>query len=146
MHGYVRCAATACWVESARFLADIPVCAEHERRLMVELAANATPVDQQPATWTHLVYYAVPRDDTERIKIGTTVNIHSRMRSLRRPRLLVVEPGSFELEKKRHRQFSAHRQNGEWFRFDSAINAHISWLRRENPLWRQVSDAGHRWD
>lgn len=145
MQAYVRCAATGCWTGSLRFLADIPICDKHVHLLLGELAgADFGPAPL--AEWSHVVYYVTERDSVEHVKIGTTSDIHERMRKLGNPRLLVLEPGSYQTEKKRHRKFSRFRAFGEWFRYDSALVSHIDWTRREHPLWRQIAKVGYQYD
>lgn len=147
MHGYMRCAATGCMTRGT-LIADVPLCEEHEGRLAIALAphsaARADAVDLA-AAWSHVVYYIIRRDSADLIKIGTSVNTSARMRSLRggsRPlRLLVAEPGSYELEHQRHKQFFIYRATGEWFRHDPAIVEHIRSLRVQYPQWREMSRA-----
>jgi Meiotically up-regulated gene 113 len=147
MHGYVRCAATRC-MASGTLIADVPLCAEHEALLSADLAARAAgqtaPVT--PAVWPHVVYYAVRRDDPDLLKIGTSVQVRHRLSGLgktTRPlRLLAAEPGSYDVEKKRHQQFFTYRVTGEWYRHDPALMEHMRSLRVEYPLWRQCSGMG----
>lgn len=62
---------------------------------------------------TAVVYYIRFGD---RIKIGTTMDIGTRLQALPHEELLLTEPGSYELEGKRHRQFNRHLIAGrEWF-------------------------------
>lgn len=73
------------------------------------------------------VYYARVGN---RCKIGTTLNIQSRMARLVPEELLVVERGGPILEAERHRQFSAlHSHGREWFRYEGALVAHVAELR-----------------
>lgn len=73
---------------------------------------------------TGLVYYM---GINGQIKIGYTTNL--RQRSSAYPpgtELLAVEPGTPELEKQRHNQFSRHLARGrEWFADNPALTAHI---------------------
>jgi len=60
-------------------------------------------------TETAVVYYA--RLDPQRIKIGFTSRLETRMRDMRVPlrNVLAIEPGGRELEKQRHEQFRSCR-------------------------------------
>lgn len=52
----------------------------------------------------------------DRIKIGTTTNLQRRLTALPHDEVLFTEPGSYELEQQRHRQFNRHLIAGrEWF-------------------------------
>lgn len=78
---------------------------------------------------TSVVYYVREHDH---IKIGTTINLTQRLQSLRieESALLGTEPGSFDVEKKRHAQFK-HLRIGkrENFRPEFDLIQHIDSLR-----------------
>lgn len=65
------------------------------------------------------------------IKIGTSSNIEARVSDLRMT-LLATEPGSYDVERKRHRQFAEHRKLGEYFHPAPALMAHIGAVRAEH--------------
>lgn len=91
-----------------------------------------------------VVYYIAFGD---RIKIGTTTDLKARMSALPHDEILAVEPGSNELEKRRHREFGEHRLRGEWFRDVAALREHASDLREEHGEPFEVFDrevARHR--
>lgn len=159
MHGYIRCVATSCWDASQSIVAEVPLCDKHRSLLTDELTStihpptpsSATvpgpgPVAPDPAAWSHGVYYIVQKDKSDLVKIGTSINVKSRVAAFKKPRLLVVEPGSYDVETRRHRQFSHFRHHGEWFRFNDAILEHIDQIRRTHPAWRALSQVGYRWD
>lgn len=73
-----------------------------------------------------VVYYAQFGD---RIKIGVTSQLRSRMGDIPHDRLLVTEPGGREVETRRHEQFAAYRLTGEWFRAAFPLMAHIAALQ-----------------
>ena len=86
-------------------------------------------------------YIANPHDDPEdetvyymrignRVKIGYTTNLELRLSSINPEELLVTEAGGRLTEKRRHRQFSDLRTNGEWFRYEGPLAEHIDELRR----------------
>jgi len=70
-----------------------------------------------------LVYYFRVGD---RIKIGFTGNIESRIKDLAPEEVLGWEPGPASLEKARHRQFAKYRTAHEWFRDCPEIRQHIA--------------------
>lgn len=73
-----------------------------------------------------VVYYVRIRDT---IKIGTTVNMRSRMPQLMIDELLATEPGGEELEDMRHKQFAGLRIRGERFRPEPELMSHIAMIR-----------------
>lgn len=65
------------------------------------------------------------------IKIGTTIRLAGRMRSLG-GQLLVTEPGSYAVETERHRQFAASKAahgGREWFHPTADLRDHIRVLQ-----------------
>jgi len=85
---------------------------------------DAPPLVRQP-----FVYYVRFSD---RIKIGHSVNVRSRLDALPHDEVLALEPGPLDLERMRHHQFEAHRitRNGEWFRVHPELLAHTEMLVR----------------
>jgi HNH endonuclease len=83
-----------------------------------------------------LVYY-IRRGDL--IKIGTSAQLRCRLSQQVYDELLAVEPGSYDLEDERHRQFAAVQvpkrpgQN-EWFRAAEALLTHTDALRALHGL------------
>ena len=74
-----------------------------------------------------VVYYVLFGD---RVKIGTTMNLRSRLRSIPHDEVLATEPGGYELEKRRHAQLHSSRiyANREWFYYNDEVRAHIASL------------------
>lgn len=68
-----------------------------------------------------------------RVKIGTSTNLASRLASINPEELLAVERGGVDKERGRHRQFATLRTHGEWFRFESPLTEHIERVRQANP-------------
>lgn len=64
------------------------------------------------------------------IKIGTTRDLRYRMRELKPDEILAVEPGSFDLEYKRHQQFARFRSHGELFFPTRPLVDHIRRIRK----------------
>jgi ribosomal protein S27AE len=80
----------------------------------------------RPATVppTSVVYYIRFGD---RIKIGTTTDLPKRLIALPHDEVLLTEPGSYELEQQRHRQFNRHLIAGrEWFEAHPDLLAFIT--------------------
>lgn len=108
-------------------------------------------LDDVLAQRVNVVYYIQWAD---RIKIGTSANLPSRLRALTYDRLLAIEPGSHALEHMRHLEFRAHRVRGEWFANAKQLRDHIDrivalhgdpratyvkWLVGDAP-WTEVLD------
>lgn len=96
--------------------------------------ANASRVDRTPVgPRCGVVYYCELRPGI--VKIGTTLNLPARMSSLHIPRgaVLAAEPGTYDVEKLRHQQFS-HVRIGkpEDFIVDDSLRAHIDKLAAEH--------------
>ncbi|MFB7500038.1 GIY-YIG nuclease family protein [Streptomyces sp. NPDC056161] len=94
----------------------------------------ATVVREVPGTGRHdpIVYFLRNGD---RVKIGTTTNLASRMTalSLRKTNVILALDGGRELEGLLHRRFYSHRiGNTEWFNFADEIK-HFVAVRRK-PL------------
>lgn len=111
---------------------DIPLCQRHlvaawkirqaqeaDRKWKV-LHANRLVSPGQPAALQGLVYYVQLKHGD--IKIGCTVNLGSRMAQLRLSLtdVLAAEPGSFKLEKRRHREFDRFRRDPHREDFEAA--------------------------
>ncbi len=100
-----------------------------------------TPHTEQPRRYprTDVVYYIRFGD---RIKIGTSSNLPSRLAQLPHDELLAIEPGNISKEHARHREFANLRvhENKEWFTVTPELLAHASALRAKYgppiPAWR----------
>jgi hypothetical protein len=94
------------------------------------LASNGAPViplgrpvregEQQ------VVYYLRFAD---RVKIGTTSDLARRCVAIPHDEVLGSEPGGYDLEQKRHRQFADLHVIGEWFRYDEPLRSHVASLQ-----------------
>lgn len=79
---------------------------------------------------TSIVYYVRVGD---RVKIGTTIKtVRERFQGQLPPdaQVLATEPGSFETERKRHRQFRHLQDANEWFHGGPEIWKHVAELRK----------------
>ena len=109
----------------------LPVARREGRNVFFELVALAkakhltSRASLRTAARPSVVYYIRFGD---RIKIGTTVNIRSRLDDLPHDRLLATEPGGHDLESQRHAQFAEHCITGEWFRPAPELLAHVASL------------------
>lgn len=87
--------------------------------------------DIEPA----VVYYMRISD---RVKIGFTTDLKRRTGEITPEEVLATEPGGYELEQRRHLEFSRYRTRGEWFRYEGDLKEHIERLRSQPP---SVDDA-----
>lgn len=81
-----------------------------------------------------VVYYMTHSEYQGAVKIGTTVNLKSRLKRFERGRnqqftFLAFELGDKRLESARHRQFAKYRIIGEWFFHDEELANYIESLR-----------------
>lgn len=130
--------------------AEIPLCLDHMREAYLwyasqlralrdagrlsdrdgeDLAAAETPDTYTLREHREPVVYYVRIGHY--IKIGTTVDLHSRMASLMPDEFLALEPGGRDVEAQRHRQFEWHRapKGKEYFLPTVAVMEHIEALR-----------------
>lgn len=63
-----------------------------------------------------------------RVKIGYSTNLRSRLDDIHPEELMAVEPGGPKVERQRHDQFRALRVHGEWFRLEEPLAGHIAEL------------------
>lgn len=99
--------------------------AEHATARAAGRSVAALPPALQPSRQP-VVYYL---RFGERIKIGTTVSLISRLSDLPYDEVLAIEPGGSEVEAARHKQFAAFRITGEWFALVDEIREHLRGLR-----------------
>ena len=110
--------------------------------LIRRLAADGRMTQRQIATYVNCspshVHKAINQDCAEqvyyilfadRIKIGTTRSLATRLYDIPCDELLAVEPGGCDMEQIRHEQFADHRVIGEWFQDCHELRAHIADLR-----------------
>lgn len=97
---------------------------QHRIRQEADESAHGVKRDQEGG----VVYYARTGSI---IKIGTTVNMHTRMAEILPDEVLATEPGSYRLEAQRHRQFRKLRVPGrvEWFHAGPLLQEHVLSLR-----------------
>lgn len=107
---------------------NIQLCAEHKQQVILdEIRINNTYPAPEPSEKTAAVYYFAWRDGS--VKIGTTTDLKTRMKTLyvEQDDLLAVEPGGFDREAQRHRQFALSRKpHTELFERTPALDSHIA--------------------
>jgi len=131
-------------------LGGVPLCPAHLDAVLGSAPSGPRGPSMSVLTPAHVVYY-VTWDNVDFLKIGTTQNLDRRLMDLRRTMneesrqggpagrtiLLATEPGYFDLEAYRHKQFAHLRINGrnEYFRWATDIYSHIDGLpeRRRTP-------------
>lgn len=126
------CFVPKCHRLAAQHALGIPMCAEHYCELHWQFRFAPQPV----------VYY-VEWGKGDRVKIGTTVHLRQRLYRLKGDggaSLLAVEPGSYALERERHRQFAGARIRGELFRRTGELEQHI---REAARLYAQFANVGY---
>ncbi|WZO42602.1 GIY-YIG nuclease family protein [Microbacterium sp. LWO13-1.2] len=100
------------------------------------------PDHDLPRPVIEVVYYI--RYD-RRVKIGTSRRPRQRLASIRHEELLAFERGGRPVEQRRHREFAAAREGGEWFTLTADLRAHIRTLRKHGDPWslyaRWLSEA-----
>lgn len=117
-------------------VARVKVCTEclnvivfPETDLERHLGARESSIpDRKRHPRTDVVYYLAFGD---RIKIGTTSNLPTRLRALPVDELLAIEPGNESRERQRHATFQQSLVPGqqEWFRRTDDLVTHISTVR-----------------
>lgn len=85
----------------------------------------------------HVVYYM--RFGTL-IKIGTTDDLRRRAQVLKPDEVLAAEPGSYETEAQRHREFGRHRAERELFFPAPELRKHIRHIRSRHGHYSEVAD------
>jgi hypothetical protein len=139
----LACASLACDRPASILLADVPLCDEHDRLLHADLTfprPKYTPGTDE--SW--FVYYITWPHSPDVVKIGATANPGRRLSGLKRdgcfPKVLVIEPGTDDLEESRHSQFASLclSRRGEYFRYGPPLTEHINALQRERPDWLKL--------
>lgn len=105
-----------------------------ETKRLLALNAELVRADRDPEVpKATVVYYCELRPGI--VKIGTTMKLSARMAALHVPvgAVLAAEPGSYDLEKARHRQFAGLRiTQREDFRVDEALRTHIEGVANQH--------------
>lgn len=99
-----------------------------EERTNVILPYDGPKPDWQAKAGT--VYYLRFAD---RVKIGFSTNLKSRLQAIPHDEVLATEPGTMRQERERHAQFADLRVTGEWFRYEEPLVSHIASLAADSP-------------
>jgi hypothetical protein len=142
IYGY--CAIRGCEARASELVGGVALCEADRKRL-------ATAFQEAGVTrpYGEVVYYVTWRGSSL-VKIGTSTRLRTRLHSLSsgsrgRAILAAVEPGSFALERRRHREFRDLRKPGtELFRIAPLLTEHIREIRTD-PGWLLLSGVGEEW-
>lgn len=94
------------------------------------LVALANEEAEKKRAESGIVYYIRFSD---RVKIGFTTSLRSRLLALPVDEVLAAEPGTYDLETERHRQFAQDLAAGrEWFNLSDALRAHVTSVREKH--------------
>ncbi len=74
-----------------------------------------------------------------RVKIGTSGTPRRRLAAIRHEELLAFELGDRSVEQRRHREFAALREGGEWFALTEPLTTHIARLRGDRDPWHDYA-------
>lgn len=132
-----QCCWPACEAEPRT---DLPVCPRHAERIHAVLhdewldKLGLGPLPEgvtvpTPLSRPAIVYYL--RVGPYAVKIGTTIHLRDRLNALRTEvqHVMAVEPGGYQRESERHKQFAAERLGKrEDFRLTPRLQAHIDAL------------------
>lgn len=107
------------------------------RRQMEEKLARWADQDRVRRTLledgdTSVVYYIRFRDT---VKIGTSIDVASRLKLHPWEELVAIEPGGRKVEQRRHKALQAHRVDGEWFELTDEVREYIADINRVNAAW-----------
>lgn len=96
--------------------------------------------------FVYFIATATPRG--RKVKIGYATNVNKRRRALQtaspvKLEVLMTIPGDMADEKLLHKQFAAHRMEGEWFRWCREISDYINDAWDLTPSGR---DEQNPWD
>jgi len=99
-----------------------PLCMYHAKKLVAQVMVLTGPVitgrpirtkpRPTPQSSKGVVYFVLFGD---RIKIGFTTSMETRMRVIPHDKILATMPGTISTERQMHKRFKEHRVNGEWF-------------------------------
>lgn len=146
------CSVFGCEGRASRYVDPLPLCHKHGMEVARGLSESII-AEHELQQWkaAHereerhevdkgnreggMVYYARIGDY---IKIGFSIRLRNRLATLRVDELLAVEPGGPELERERHREFTAERIDlrRENFRPSDRLTEHIAALRQAHDLPR----------
>ena len=133
--------------------APSPICREHAQAVYLYVESRLRPerIEEDQATDLEALYakhaemrerYAETHPPVnranevvyyirfgDRVKIGYTTNMYSRMMAIPHDEVLATEPGTMQDERARHAAFADLRVTGEWFRYEEPLVSHIAGLQ-----------------
>lgn len=111
----------------------LPIATYYEARLD-EAMTQAVQARKTLRSERSVVYFIRFGD---RFKIGTTINLDRRMMEIQHDEVLLVIPGSHDIERVQHQRFTAHQVRGEWFEWNPETEAMVrklaAWQARQDP-------------
>ena len=126
-----------------------PLCMDHAKKLTVQVMLLTTK-DPKPVTTRKQIKQVadlhrmdIPKERqglvyfiqfADRIKIGFTTDLPTRMRQLPHDKILALIPGAVSTERQLHRKFDAIRITGEWFANDPRLTDYIETLPKHELL------------
>lgn len=124
-------------MQAVRKISELAVQRADERQKISQLtterlASSTSSEPAAPGTFGDskggVIYYA---RRSRYVKIGTTVQLRDRMRSLMPDELMATEPGSYTLERQLHKRFADFRVDPtlEYFHLRGALVDHIEGVR-----------------
>ena len=129
---------------------EAPLCMNHAKRLTVQVML-LTAKDQKPEkraepvkrTASKLHRLDIPKERqglvyfikfADRIKIGFTTDLPTRMKQLPHDQILALIPGAVSTERQLHKKFDDIRITGEWFANDPRLTDYIDTLPKHELL------------
>ena len=138
-----ECCVPSCEAPAIPEDAPFPVCVRHYSQIVRHFYGAARSVGgsmsdergqsvipreayvESQAPRKNLVYFIKFSD---RVKVGTTSNLHQRLESLPYDEVLAVIPGGRQVEAVWHARFEPYHVTGEWFRADPFVMREIAKL------------------
>lgn len=114
-------------------------------RTMYRVFGKRVPGPEDKPKGQGIVYF-VRRGGSDKIKIGTTTNMDSRINALKHPltgklRVLATIPGGRDVEKQMHARFKQYRIAGEWFRLEGELMEFVAKLQQRAKLKKKLDKA-----
>lgn len=69
----------------------------------------------------------------DRVKIGSTADLPTRLGHIPHDEVLAVEPGDVALERQRHNEFAKLHIRGEWYEAQPVLLEHAARIRQQYP-------------
>lgn len=134
-----ECSAPSCNARADDGL-RVPLCSTCARDVTYQYLGNQPKASMTPSPVTDFEEPRTRLDDPgsvyfvrlgDRIKIGFTTDLDSRMKVVPHEEILAVMPGTMRDERRCHAAFQHLRTVGEWFRVDEAL---LTFIARLDPI------------